>query len=67
MTALRSQTGGGGGGGASDIPGLPSREDWMAGINSSERFIQYRKFKLVLEPEKIILTASDKSALQMRS
>ena len=26
------------------------RQDWMAGINSSERFIQYRKFKLVLEP-----------------
>ena len=26
----------------------------MAGINSSERFIQYRKFKLVLEPEKYL-------------
>ena len=26
----------------------------MAGINSSERFIQYRKFKLVLEPYKYL-------------
>ena len=26
----------------------------MAGINSSERFIQYRKFKPVLEPEKYL-------------
>ena len=30
------------------------RQDWMAGINSSERFIQYRQFKLVLEPEKYL-------------
>ena len=27
------------------------RQDWMTGINSAERFIQNRKFKLVLEPE----------------
>ena len=30
------------------------RQDWMAGINSSERFTQYRKFKSVLEPEKYL-------------
>ena len=29
-------------------------QDWMASINSSERFIQYRRFKLVLEPEKYL-------------
>ena len=30
------------------------RQDWMAGINSSDRFTQYRKFKSVLEPEKYL-------------
>ena len=30
------------------------RQDWMAGINSSDRFIHYRKFKSVLEPEKYL-------------
>ena len=30
------------------------RQDWMAGINSSELFNQYRKFKLEREPEKYI-------------
>ena len=30
------------------------RQDWMASINSSDRFTQYRKFKSVLEPEKYL-------------
>ena len=30
------------------------RQDWMDGINSSERFNQYRKFKLELELEKYL-------------
>jgi len=29
-------------------------QDWMAGINSSDRFTQYRKFKSVLEPQKYL-------------
>ena len=29
-------------------------QDWMAGINSIDRFTQYRKFKSVLEPDKYL-------------
>lgn len=30
------------------------RQDWMAGVNSSDRFAQYRKFKFVFDSEKYL-------------